>query len=79
MFKLLMSNFCSSNFNYISFSDRVEFYRLVKGFNDSINIRMQRRKHSLHILQNAVNLIDQFIINLRTIFRAEGLPIEKGT
>lgn len=78
-FKLLMSNFCSSHFNYISFSVRVEFYRPVKGFNDSISIRMQRHKHSLHILQNAVNLTDKFIINLRSIFRAEGLPREKGT
>lgn len=82
MFKLLTPNFCVfSHFNCISFSDRVQFYRLVKSFNDSINIRMQRHKHSLHILQNAVNLTDQFIINLRTmaISRAEGLPGEKGT
>lgn len=63
MFKLLMSNFCSSYFNCISFSDRVEFYRLVKSFNDSKNIRMQRHKHLLHILQNAVDLTDKFIIN----------------
>lgn len=81
--KLLTSNFLSSHINYlIYFSNRMKFYRLVKSFNGSINIRMQRReKSSLHILQNIVHLTDQSIINLRTmaIFRAKGLPREKGT
>lgn len=81
--KLLMPNFLRSHINYIIyFRDRMKFYRLVKSFNGSINIRMQRHeKSSLHILQNAVNLTDQSIINLRTmaIFRAKGLPREKGT
>lgn len=81
--KLLMPNFLRSHINYIIyFRDRMKFYRLVKSFNGSINIRMQRHeKSSLHILQNAVNLTDQSIINLRTmaIFGAKGLPREKGT
>lgn len=43
--KLLMSNFLCSHINYgIYFSDRMKFYRLVKSFNGSINIRMQRHK-----------------------------------
>lgn len=81
--KLLTGNFLSSHINYIMyFSDRMKFYRLVKSFNGSINMRMQRhKKSSLRILQNAVNLTDQPIINPRTmaVFRAEGLPREKGT
>lgn len=81
--KLLMSNFLSSHINYVMhFSDRMKFYRLVKSFNGSINISMQRhKKSSLHILQTAVNLTDQSIINLQTtaIFRAKELPREKGT
>lgn len=80
--KLLASNFLSIHINcLIYFSDRMKFYRLLKSFNGSINIRMQRHmKCSLHILQNAVNLTVQFVINLRivAIFRAKGLLERKG-
>lgn len=50
MFKLLMSNFCSSHFNCISFS-AVEFYRLVKSINDSVNIRVQRQAFIAYLLK----------------------------